>query len=323
MHSPPTTEAPPETGSISGTVREAGVEGPVIQGATVVAFPSGCDCSETETTTNSDGFYSLSLVPGDYFVEVWMEGFEPASANVTIDAAAVTHNFDLAVPPPATFDLTGTVTEDIDGSPLEGASVMVYPDSCDGCDPLHTLTTDGSGSYSVPLPPGDYTVEAWKEGFVSQSLPVTIVDADVVQDFELSPAEITVCVICGEVGPSSVGHTTLKLPAAATRSHTGASPKREVAAGGARQLPVEVPASVRSSAPPPAPPSERDAPAVEQKLAATAERLAPPPPRRSDFGTPDPPRQPRVSVEPPPPDPEPPLRAVAVAVAAEAAPTPP
>ena len=313
------------TFELSGTVREAGVEGPFVEGASVVVFPSGCDCSGTETTTNSDGFYSFFLTPGDYFVEVSKDGFEPASANITIVDADVQNDFELSALP-TVGSISGKVT-DSDGATVQGAAVFACPTTLDAGCTEEASNADGNyviaelpfDTYAVHAEPGTNT-HLSSSPDRSAEITATNPDAQGI-DLVMPPAEVAVCIICGEVAASSESHSTLKLPAAAPRPDTGASPKREVAAGRAREAPAEVPAAVRSVAPRPAPAAKPDAPAVEPKLAPAAERLAPPP-RRSDFGTPPPePRELRVAVERPPPDPEPPPSETVVA--AEAAPSPP
>lgn len=205
---------------LSGVVYD-GVDGPVVAGASVVVYPP-CDCSGFETTTNSDGFYSLSLPDGDYLIEVAKEGFEPASTTATISGAAVTQDFHLAEPPPPEFDLTGTAT-DSGGAPLQGASVLVYPGACVECGHLHALTTDAEGLYSVSLPAGDYEVSAGKSGFRSQTVTVTIVDAPVTQDFTLA-LEPIFCICPGGLTPAPEPETDTETDTVTLTS--GAQPLR-------------------------------------------------------------------------------------------------
>lgn len=110
---------PPLTFTLSGTVHEAGVEGPPIPEAYVWVSPNPCDsCTPLhELMTDGVGFYSVGLPPGKYLVEAFKAGFVPQSFPVEIVDTRITQNFQLspveiavcvnclgAVAPPATHN---------------------------------------------------------------------------------------------------------------------------------------------------------------------------------------------------------------------------
>src|SRR5215831_9251123 len=88
------TYAQAPTGSISGTVKDQA--GAVIPGATVSITNTATDFSRA-ITTNAEGLYSApALVPGEYEVQVEMQGFRKLVRPATVTAGGST-TVDLAM----------------------------------------------------------------------------------------------------------------------------------------------------------------------------------------------------------------------------------
>jgi hypothetical protein len=73
--------------------------------------------------------------------------------------------------PDVTGIISGTVTQEADGSAISGATVSVVDTSVEA-------TTDASGSYDIIIAPGTYDLTASAAGFLSQSISGVLVEAD-------------------------------------------------------------------------------------------------------------------------------------------------
>jgi len=79
--------------------------------------------------------------------------------------------------------LSGTVTAEGSGDPIEDAQILAQPGG-------RQTSTDDTGYYALALQPGEYVVEYSAFGYQSQSLPVTIPEeGDVVRDVVLGQVE--------------------------------------------------------------------------------------------------------------------------------------
>jgi len=123
------------------------------------------------TTTAADGTYSIgNITPGQVIVEADGSsiGYGTEEALTTVTSGNTT-TVDLALSA-APGTITATVT-DMDGNPLEDATVEVFTDG----QLAGSGTTDVNGEASVEVQPGDYNVEASRPGFQrSQPEPVSI-----------------------------------------------------------------------------------------------------------------------------------------------------
>lgn len=165
------------TGTLTGTVTDA-VTGNPIEGAHVSSGVFG-------GFTNADGVYTIFLPENTYDLTATAFGYLPGTANgveVIVDTIT-TQNFALDLAP--SRQVSGVVSDGTVGGhawPLYAAiTILGYPGGTIYTNPL-------DGSYSVMLPEGiDYpfNVEAMVPGYQPASALVSVVGADVVQDFGL------------------------------------------------------------------------------------------------------------------------------------------
>ena len=137
-----------------------------------------------------DGTYALALRPGSYDVTADAPDFEPRTVDgVDIEPNATTGgHFELA-PLPAT--LVGTVTNESDDAPIEGATVTVGSQAS---------TTDSDGKYNVTeIPRGEYDVTASTDGYADSSKPLMLpANGSVEENFALSlPPEYSIVDLSG------------------------------------------------------------------------------------------------------------------------------
>jgi hypothetical protein len=83
------TETPVVPAYIAGIVTDAGT-GNAISGASVIA-------GSYQTTTGTNGSYSLQVAPGTYIVTVIFEGYDPANVTVSASTAGQTYTNNVAL----------------------------------------------------------------------------------------------------------------------------------------------------------------------------------------------------------------------------------
>lgn len=174
---------PATVGSLAGLIRAADT-GDGLPDATVVVRRPGELAPLEEHPTGSGAYMIAGLPPGPYRVLVFLDQRTIGDRTVDIVAGRVT-GFDLAVDPrPAMVDsdapapptpplwrfrppgadptvgaIEGTISEQADGTRLEGAVVTVIaPDG----KLVAEAVTDESGRYRIEaIAPGDYVVSAY------------------------------------------------------------------------------------------------------------------------------------------------------------------
>jgi hypothetical protein len=165
--------APPATGTISGTVTDAGTTDP-IAGATVTD-------GTRSATTDTNGNYTIYYVPeGTYTVTASADGYNSVSQSVVVVSENTT-NLDFALTAIAYGAIHGTATDFATGNPIEGATVT---------DGTRSATTDSTGYYLInDVPEGDYTVTASATGYEDASQLVTVTgNSSTTENFALQAA---------------------------------------------------------------------------------------------------------------------------------------
>jgi len=144
------------TGAASGRVTRA-VDGAGISGASVA---SGSASTITDTNGN---FTLLNLPPGSVQLTASAAGFVSQSNTVSISGGQTTSvSFALA----GAGSITGRITNASNGAALSGVTVTYN---------YASTTSDTNGNYTLnSVPPGTYTVNAQKTGWISASATVTV-----------------------------------------------------------------------------------------------------------------------------------------------------
>ena len=167
--------------TISGVVTDGG--GAPLQNVDV-SFRMAADTDELdEDTTDGTGAYSIAVPAG-----TWVAVLDSADdtlgtmtvINISVDADA-TIDFQF----PATVNVPGTVYESDGITPIVGADVEFTGTTTEATD---TVTTDGSGDYSVSLVPDTYYVVVTPNGLTThlkQRFTVVVTGATI-QNFTLS-----------------------------------------------------------------------------------------------------------------------------------------
>ncbi|MFJ9128332.1 S8 family serine peptidase [Streptomyces sp. NPDC102340] len=135
-----TIDKAPHTAAIVTGKATDKATGAALQG--IVVKVTGTTGTRT-TTTDADGGYRITLVPGTY--DFTLSGYGHAETKVSgvelTTGQALTQ--DVAMAPVATHKVTGTVL-DVSGKALPGATVEVIG------SPVPSVTTDAKGTYTLP-----------------------------------------------------------------------------------------------------------------------------------------------------------------------------
>ncbi|MFC4098834.1 carboxypeptidase regulatory-like domain-containing protein [Paenibacillus xanthanilyticus] len=190
----------PSPGTISGVVVELATGAPIPNAFIEVRLLRANGIAVATGFTDASGNFAVdSLPPGSYTVIATAAGFQTNGATVMLEAAE-TENASIALLPNPGF-VAGTVFNTATGLPLAGATVRI----ADANGFLYDLVvTDSGGAYTVRgLPPGNYIVSAFADGFQGQIIGA-IVQSDTTSPVNLgllpNPGAIT-----GTVSPSSAG----------------------------------------------------------------------------------------------------------------------
>lgn len=143
------------TAYITGTVTDP--DSFPIQGVSVMA--QGSNGSFSQGLTNSSGVYTLYVSPGIYRVEAFAPSYGPlGSENITLSGASATKNF--AITSGNFKKITGRVYTVADGTNYEGVNINAY-----GPSGSNFAMSRNDGTYTLMVPAGTYTVEAWSKDF--------------------------------------------------------------------------------------------------------------------------------------------------------------
>ena len=115
----------------------------------------------TDSVVSGQSYYELKVAPGSYVVEVFTMGREPTTKSILVTdnhTYANPLNVTVKINMPSTY-ITGTVT-DATGAPIGGASVEAHSSLGGGFSMVNN-----SGQYTIYVPEGTYTVEAFAPGY--------------------------------------------------------------------------------------------------------------------------------------------------------------
>ncbi|MFE1245502.1 S8 family serine peptidase [Fictibacillus sp. NPDC058756] len=155
--------------------------------AAPMALPMRAEVSVLETgrsvyTNPQDGSYGLTHAAGTYTVQAEAYGFRSATQTVNVEAdGTATANFTLEEIPRGT--VSGTVTNEVTGEPVAGATVMLMEDAA-----IAPVETNADGSYEIEAYEGEYTLKVVAPSYYSEEASVTITGGESAeQNFELKP----------------------------------------------------------------------------------------------------------------------------------------
>lgn len=156
----PVATPPPGGSTLTGTVTEEGTGSP-LAGVHVIALTAADYTMARGAVTDANGEYSLDVAAGDYKLEfVPSDGTHAMEWYDDLDLTGIADAVNATAPgvadadlPPLTGTITGTITDEETGDPLDGAWVMAIGPQ----GPAGGAIAGPDGSYTLSgLPAGDY-----------------------------------------------------------------------------------------------------------------------------------------------------------------------
>ncbi|ANQ49561.2 carboxypeptidase regulatory-like domain-containing protein [Flammeovirga sp. MY04] len=181
----------PTTGALSGIVTNQSNQ--ALENAKVIAFEATNNTPVADALTNSEGYFKFDLSGGTYYVRISKQGYyENPRDGVTPIASQVDNGVETSV----TYQLEaiengsfgwiqGKVTSQEQS--VSGALVVATVNQT-----AYSGYSDGDGDFIIHnVPAGNYAVNAWKSGFNSNAInvSVTVDTATVGADINLSATE--------------------------------------------------------------------------------------------------------------------------------------
>jgi len=215
--------APLPTGSLVGTVTAQDTGDPVAGATVTVSGPESAS-----TTTGEPGGYAFGeLVTGTYSLTVSATGFHAQTVTGVGVSADQTTTRDVVLVPNV-GNVTGTVTSEAHGQPIEGARVRLLF----GPGGSYEAFTGADGSYELTgVVSGSYTVQTTASGCFLSSSSVTVQDGQTtVHNVQLAGSG------CGPIPEGSVaGRVTSEVngvPVAGARVNLFGGPETTTDANG-------------------------------------------------------------------------------------------
>ncbi|MBN8190875.1 S8 family serine peptidase [Bacillus sp. NTK074B] len=148
--------------------RKAGEAGPAPLLLPLQAEVSVLETGRSVYTDPSNGSYEMTHAAGEFTLQASTYGYRSDTQNVTIEAdRASTANFTLEEIPKG--NMTGTITNEVTGEPVEGATVFVLEDAV-----VEPVQTNADGTYELEVYEGDYTLKVVAPYYYSKEMSVTV-----------------------------------------------------------------------------------------------------------------------------------------------------
>ncbi|MDV3221008.1 S8 family serine peptidase [Intrasporangium sp.] len=153
-----------DVGRLAGTVT---ADGAPVAGARVdITGPT-----TRSLTTSEDGTFDVAVTAGDYSLTVNAFGYLEATQTATVTAGATT-TVPVALSPAPRHTVSGTVTLEATGAPVEGATVTIATQ-------LPSATTGADGTFSIAdVPEGRYILNVDAGGCAAPHSGELVVDGD-------------------------------------------------------------------------------------------------------------------------------------------------
>jgi len=165
-------------GIYSGTVSLSGYVSDALTAAPITGAQVSLDTGQA-ATTDSSGYYTMTLETGVYTVTVQAQDYYSATLTDLLLVMDTVQDFSLQ---PLPVNLSGQVVNALSLEPISAAQVSL--------DSGQAAFTDPDGFYTLTITPGIYTVTAQAAGFFSQTVSGLEAFSDTVQDFSLQPLPV-------------------------------------------------------------------------------------------------------------------------------------
>jgi len=185
-----------EAATVSGVVKEGDSTGAAVDSAIVTLTATGTGGVTLRDTTDATGAYSFSSVSiGTRQIRAAKTGYNTmAQSTINIADSTATYTRDLYLVPIVYGSITGTVTDSVAGTPIEGAKVYLRSTG-GGAANLDSAMTAANGTYTIAHVQTNIvrTLRVQDSGFVTKNTTITVPDtAALVVNVELRIATVAI-----------------------------------------------------------------------------------------------------------------------------------
>ena len=169
----------PTTGQLTGTVTDASTQEALVDVKILIFDASTNSPSTTSATSDAQGAFTVDLLPGDYYLKFFKQGYNsvpaPGIAPVSFTITAgqtTTQTAEMSASEIANGGyISGKVSEGSAG--VSGALVIAENSSA---DQAYSTISDNEGNYSIyNVPAGNYQVKAFLSNYNSSPAAATVV----------------------------------------------------------------------------------------------------------------------------------------------------
>lgn len=132
-------------------------------------------------TDPDDGTYSLLHAVGDFTLQAEAYGFHAEEQSVSI-AKDETSEADFSLKEVTQNTISGTITDEATGEPIEDATVMLVEDAN-----ISPVETDADGNYTLEAYQGEYTLKVLASNYHGKEVEANLEDGDAEVNVELEP----------------------------------------------------------------------------------------------------------------------------------------
>lgn len=160
-----------------GDKQQAKAEDPTGLEAKVSVLESG----RAVNTDPDDGTYSLLHAAGDFTLQAEAYGFQADEQPVSVEKDE-TSEVDFSLKEVTQNTLSGTITDEASGEPIEDATVMVVEDAN-----VSPVESDADGNYTLDAYEGEYTLKVLASNYHGKEVEANLADGDAEVNVELEP----------------------------------------------------------------------------------------------------------------------------------------
>jgi hypothetical protein len=203
------------TGQLKGIVKDASTISP-LENVSLVIFNADNNSPIGQTLkTNANGEFSVDLVPGNYFVKLSKQGYDPVpplsleAAPFSISSGQSTQN-DAEMFPSLTTSagwIQGKVASG--GSAVQGALVVAI-DATNNI--AFSTSSDANGEYAIfNVPTGSFNVQAYRSGYNSNIVAASVTSSTATNGINIDLQKTGIATLTGSIRNLSISNKEVDI----------------------------------------------------------------------------------------------------------------
>jgi hypothetical protein len=200
-----------ENSIIKGYITGEDTEDPIADAyVSIRGRDSNWDFFENETTTDSNGFFSMNIPECRIRLTSYAEGYLGVQGGpFEIDENEIFWlNFSLPPRPVETSKIYGMITDEESGEPINNATIELDWRGDGNKHYFNETKSDSSGFYSINIAPGEVELEIRSDDYFPEFIDhINVPDDENLEfDFELFARPAETAVVCGYITDAETGN---------------------------------------------------------------------------------------------------------------------